>query len=402
MDYLQSIISQFPIMERYPSLAYLDNAATTQKPQSVIDRMQSFYAYENANIHRGVYDLSNQATESYEAVRLLAAQFLGSNLADSIAFTKGTTEGINIIAQSFVKNRLSAGDNIVITLMEHHANWVPWQVLAKSAGVELRVVPLDKNLDIDISAFEKMVDHRTRIAALTHISNTVGTINPILELIRIAKAKEVPVLIDAAQSVALYDVSCQDFEYDFLVCSGHKMFGPMGVGILYAHPRHHEAIAPYNLGGGIIREVGLSGTTFATYPHHLDAGTPNVAGVLSLGTAIQFLNTLDRYRCRQHIHDLTQLLEDQLRTIPEVQILGSPLNRTGILSFKIDGIHPHDVASWLNQDQIAVRAGQHCTQPLLDTSGFGSAVRVSFSIYNSQDHVYRTTQSIRELINFWS
>ena len=402
MDYLQSIIDQFPIFKQYPSLAYLDNAATTQKPQAVIDRMQSFYTNENANIHRGVYDLSNHATERYEAVRKQTARFLGSSQSETIAFTKGTTEGINIVAQAFVKNRLAKGDNIVISLMEHHANWVPWQVLANSTGAELRVVPLTKDLDIDLEAYEKMVDRKTRIVAITHISNTIGTINPIHKMIRIAKGKEVPILIDAAQSVALYELPSDELDYDFLVGSGHKMFGPMGVGILYAHQKHHDFISPYNLGGGIIREVGLDRTTFTHYPFHLDAGTPNVGGILGLGAAIDFINTLDAKRCIHHIHDLALLLEDQLSAIPEVIILGSPQHRTGIVSFKIDGIHPHDVASWLNQDQIAVRAGQHCTQPLLDNTGFGSTVRVSFSIYNTAEHVSRTVHAIQELIKFWS
>ncbi len=394
--------SDFPIFDKYPSLAYLDNAATTQRPRQVIDTISQFYSFGNANIHRGVYDLSNHATRDFEAVRKQTAQFLGSENATNVAFTKGTTESINIVARSFIQPRLQKGDNVVTTIMEHHANFLPWQVICEENEAELRVIPVNDQGDIDIGKLQQNLDKKSRILALNHISNTLGTANPIAEMIGLAHDLDIPVLIDAAQSAAYYDLDVQAFNYDFLAFSGHKLFGPFGVGVLFVADEFKDRIGPYNYGGGMIRQVSLEGSDFATFPNNMDAGTPNVAGVLGLGSAMNYVSNLDRKWTHDHLAHLTGYAEEKLNAIDNVSVLGAPKNRSGILSFNVQDIHPHDVASFLNKDQIAVRAGAHCTQPLLNHLEIPATVRVSFSIYNTADEIDRLEGALIDLIKFWT
>lgn len=391
----------FPIFQKFPSLVYLDNAATTQRPVQVIEAINNFNSFENANIHRGVYDLSNQATSKYENTRREVAAFFGAKNPKSIAFTKGTTESINIIARSFLADRLSPGDNMVTTIMEHHANFIPWQMLAKEHNIDLRVLPVDKNGDLQLSKLSELIDNKTRMVAINHISNSLGTINEISEIISLAHQKDVPTLIDAAQSAAFYDLDSETLAYDFLVCSGHKMFGPFGVGILYTNEKYIDQVKPFNYGGGMIQQVTLEQTDFLAYPFHLEAGTPNISGVLGLSEAISFIEKIGQEKARKHIKDLTDHARSALSEVNEIQIVGNPNNHSGIISFNVKGIHPHDVASFLNKDDIAVRGGMHCTQPLLTVMGENSTVRASFSVYNSTEDIHKLIDSLKGLIKFW-
>lgn len=394
--------SDFPIFQRYPNLAYLDNAATTQRPQAVIDAMNDFYAYENANIHRGIYDLSNKATANYEKVRESVASFLGSDNPKSVAFTRGTTESINVVARSFVQPNLKKGDNVVITMMEHHANFLPWQVICDENQAELRILPVSSQGDLLMEKLVELLDENTKILAITHISNTLGSVNPIRQLIKEAHLTDIPVLVDAAQSAAYYDLDIRKLDCDFLTFSAHKLFGPFGVGVLFAAERHIDHIKPYNYGGGMIRQVAVEGSSFSTYPYNLEAGTPNIAGVIGLGQAIDYLNSLNRNETLQHLQDLTAYGTKRLQEIDQVHIVGSPREQSGIISFVVDDIHPHDVASFLSKDEIALRAGMHCTQPLLAHLQIPATARVSFSIYNTRLEIDRLHDSLIELIKFWS
>nr|WKN35268.1 cysteine desulfurase [Tunicatimonas sp. TK19036] len=395
------IKQQFPIFSAHPSLVYLDNAATTQRPETVIKRLDEFNRQENATIRRGVYQLSAQATRTFDAARTEVADFFGAPDASCITFTQGTTESINIVARSVIGPILKPGANVVVSLMEHHANFIPWQMLCQEKGAELRVVPVDGRGELEMKDISKLIDPQTACVAITHISNTLGTINPIEEIIALAHQQEVPVLIDAAQSAALYPTNLEELNCDFWVCSGHKMFGPFGVGVLYVHPRHHNKVQPYNYGGGIIRSVTVERTDFLPYPFNLEAGTPNVAGVVGLAEAIRFLKTLDRPAILQHLNELTIYGKEQLSAIDGLTLLGNPAHFSSVFSFSIEGMHPHDIATFLNEEQIAVRAGQHCTQPLLDHFETPATVRASLSAYNTREDVERLVEALKEIKAFW-
>ena len=396
------IKNQFPIFSKHPKLVYLDNAATTQRSQSVIDRISNFHQQENASIRRGAYRLASQATLGFEAGRAAIAYFFGASSSECIAFTSGTTESINIVARAIIGPKVKEGSNIVVTLMEHHANFIPWQVLCQEKSLELRVAPLNDRGELDMNKFEELIDYRTVVVAVTHISNTLGTINPISEIIQLAHRQRASVLIDVAQSATLYPINVQELDCDFLVCSAHKMFGPFGVGILYVNPRHHQSVQPYNYGGGIIHSVTVNKTDFLPYPRNLEAGTPNVAGVIGNAEAIRFIQTLDRKKINQQLHELTAYARQQLAEIEGLSLVGNPNNSSSIVSFTMDGMHPHDISSFLNEDNIAVRAGQHCTQPLLDQLGLPATVRASFSAYNCLEDVDKLVTSLREMKSFWT
>ncbi len=402
MPDIKKIKSLFPIFSSHPDLVYFDNAATTQKPDTVINAVSDFYQNNNANILRGVYPLSAQASKAYEEVRKKTATFIGAKQAHTVAFTKGTTEAINIVANSFLKGQLQAGDNIVISAMEHHANLIPWQMLARGTKAELRIIPVDHHGNLQLNHLASLLDSRTKLLATTVISNTIGTINPIEELIRVAKKQNIPVLLDGAQSTGLYPINVFDLDCDFYAFSAHKMFGPFGVGALYVHPRHHEAMLPVYFGGGAIRKVSFGESSFLPYPFHLEAGTPNIAGIVGLGAAIHFCENLDRQEALAHIKQLETYLRKRVVGIEGVRIIGQAKNRTGILSFVLDKVHPHDLAQFLAEEGIAVRAGHHCTQPLLNSMGVEATLRVSFSIYNHEEEVDHFIDSLKEIIKFWS
>jgi cysteine desulfurase / selenocysteine lyase len=386
----------FPIFHSQPELVFLDNASTTQKPQMVVDCEREFYERQNANIHRGFYALSANATQRYEAVRKQVADFIGAASANEIAFTKGATESINIVANSF-SDQLRPGDNVVVTAMEHHANFIPWQQLCNRTGAEFRVVPITSNGDLDLSVLESLLDTQTKILAITHISNVLGTINPIKEIVELAHKKNIPVLVDAAQSAGHIPVHVKSLNVDFLSFSAHKMFGPMGVGVLYAKAEHHAKLGPLNFGGGIVKSVRVEETEFLEFPQCVEAGTPNVAGVLALGSALEFLATFDSNQTFEQGQQLAQEFKQQVELYKVAHVVGNPAQAASIVSFTVGDIHPHDVAAFLAEHNIAVRAGHHCAQPLLDALGIPATVRVSFSIYNTMDDVRVIVQALREL-----
>ncbi|MEM1319668.1 MAG: cysteine desulfurase [Bacteroidota bacterium] len=397
MSHFAPIKHQFPLFQQHPQLVYLDSAATTQKPQSVIDALQQYYLHENANIHRGLYHLAAKATEKYEGARQKVQQFLHAPKAADIVFTRGATEAINLVAQSFAAPRLQAGDNILITAMEHHANLLPWQMLCKQKGAELRVLPMDRQGQLQLEYLDKLLDERTRLFAFVHISNTLGTINPIRELIDSAHRRGVPVLVDGAQSAAHYELDVQELDCDFLVCSGHKLYGPTGIGVLYGKTAHLKSMPPYQYGGDMIRSVSFGESSFARPPQRFEAGTPNIAGAIGLGAAIDFLQQLDHKAVRTHFQQLLHYAREQLSLIRGLQFIGTAAQQTAIVSFTIKDIHPHDIATVLGEAGIAVRAGHHCTQPIMDFLNIPGTIRASLSIYNSKEDIDRLTTALQSL-----
>lgn len=398
---LDTVKSQFPVFRHKPGLVYVDNASTTQKPIEVIKTVSDFYEYGCANVHRGLYKLSEEATLRYERVRKEVAAFIGAKDDRSIAFTKGTTESINIVAQCFLQPMLKEGDEVVITGMEHHANLIPWQQVCKQRKAILKVVPVDVDGDLVMDGLPSFIGPKTKLLAVTHISNTLGTINPIKEIILQAHRYRIPVLVDAAQSVCHYPINVDDLDADFLVFSGHKMYGPMGVGVLYAKEEYRQHIMPLIFGGGAIRNVEFENTEFMSYPRNLEAGTPNVSGILGLGAAINFMEELDLMQVSAHIENLAHELRSGLHQHGFKEI-GIPKSKSGIVSFVHQSIHPHDIASYLASEDIAVRAGHHCTQPLLHGMGISSTVRASFSVYNTPEDVHRILDALKALKKFWS
>ena len=399
---VQSIKSLFPVFTHWPELVYLDNAATSQKPQSVIQTITDFYSQENANVHRGLYELSSQATRRYEEVRKKVAGLLGANDPSTIAFTKGTTESINIVAQGYLKKFLKKGDKVLISGMEHHANLIPWQQVCMESGTALEVIPVTSDGELLLDKLNSRLDKQVKLLALTHISNVLGTINPIEEVIAMAHQKKIPVLIDAAQSVGHHHVDVNKLDIDFLVFSAHKMFGPMGTGVLYCKKEFAEKMDARTYGGGGIRNVTYIETEFLDYPHKLEAGTPNVPGVLGLGAAVDFVNGLDLTETTDYTRNLIIYFKEKAKSLGWVELLGNPRNFGSIVSFQIKNIHAHDVAGFLANSGIAVRAGHHCAQPLLESMGIPATVRASFSIYSTKQDVDKTVQALVELKKFWS
>ncbi|MBT33878.1 MAG: cysteine desulfurase CsdA [Thalassobius sp.] len=397
----QAIKKQFPLFNKFPDLVYLDSAATAQKPQSMIDAVSAFYSFENSNIHRGVYDLSAQATQKYEGVRKQLHQFLGGDSANCFTFCAGTTDAINMVAEGYLADQLEEGDKVIITEMEHHANLIPWQQICKKKKALLVVIPIDENGELDISQLENLLDNSTKLLAITHISNTLGTINPIKEITELAHQYDVPVLIDGAQSVGHCSVNITEIGADFLVFSGHKMFGPTGIGVLYCAEKFHDQIKPTKFGGGNITEVSFEETSWMKYPHGMEAGTRNIAGVIGLGAALDFVEQLDLQETFVHEQNLAALLRKEIGEMDGVEVVGSPKHFAGIVSFQVEDVHPHDVASFLSDAKIAVRAGHHCTQPLLNGMDIPATVRASFSIYNTEADVTRLVNALVELKKFW-
>ncbi|MDA0193889.1 MAG: cysteine desulfurase [Bacteroidetes bacterium] len=383
-----NIRKDFPILGRHNSsnnqLVYLDNAATTQKPNAVIDAISNYYKNNNSNIHRGVHFLGVEATEHYEDSREKVRTFINASFAREIIFVRGTTEAINLVASSFLAPNFKPGDEILITTMEHHSNLIPWQQLAKKQQGTLKVIPINIDCDLELSKVEELINSNTRLVALTHISNALGTINPVKEVVEIAHRNGVPVLIDGAQAVGHQPVDVTGLGCDFYAFSGHKMFGPTGIGVLYIKNEFLGKMRPYQFGGEMIKKVSFTESTFADHPHYFEAGTPDIAGVIGLGAAIDYLIGLDLNFVKEYTETLTTLAFDLLQEIEGVEIIGNPLNRGSIISFQMKDIHPHDIASILDAEGIAVRAGHHCTMPLMELLGIPGTTRVSFSIYNTE------------------
>ena len=376
-------------------LVYLDNAATTQKPQAVIDRMLRYYHEENANIHRGVHALSVAATDAYDAARERLRRFINAAETREIVFVRGTTEAINLVAATYGRSHVGAGDEVVISEMEHHSNIVPWQMLCEEKGARVRVVPITESGELQLEAYARLLGPRTRLVAVTHVSNALGTINPIEEIVRLAHDRGIPVLVDGAQAVAHMTVDVQAIGCDFYAFSGHKVFGPTGIGVLYGRASLLDAMPPYQGGGDMIRSVTFERTLYADIPQKFEAGTPNIAGVVGLDAAIAYLSDVGLDRVTAYEHELLAYGTEALARIEGLRLTGTAQRKAGILSFVIDDIHPHDIGTILDRDGIAIRAGHHCCQPLMARLGVPATARASLACYNTREDIDALVSSIR-------
>jgi cysteine desulfurase/selenocysteine lyase len=380
----------FPLLRQYVNgkpLVYFDNAATSQKPQAVIDAMKKYYEELNSNIHRGVHSLSERATVSYEEVRHKVRAFVNAKDQHEIVFVRGATEAINLVAHSFGRAFVREGDEILISGMEHHSNIVPWQILCEERKAILRVIPITDAGELDLDAYPALLTAKTRIVAITHVSNALGTINPVKELVRQAHAKEIPVLVDGAQAVPHLHVDVQDLDCDFYAFSAHKMFGPTGVGVLFGKRRWLDAMPPYQGGGDMIKSVTFEKTLYNDVPYKFEAGTPNIGGGIGLGAALDYLRELNMEAIRQFEDDLLAQATEQILTVPGVRIIGTAREKAGVLSFVMEGIHPHDIGTILDAEGIAIRTGHHCAQPIMKRFGLPATARASFAFYNTKEEV---------------
>ncbi len=387
---IDAVRKDFPILSeriRGKPLVYLDNAATTQKPRQVIEKLSRFYASENSNIHRGVYYLSERATGAFERARVLVQGFLNAPRAEDIIFVRSATEAINLVASSYGRSEIGEGDEIVVSAMEHHSNIVPWQLLAEQVGATLRVIPMDQTGTLIQEEYDKCLGPRTKLVALVHVSNSLGTVNPVKEMTALAKKNGIPVLVDGAQAAAHSPIDVQDIGCDFYAASGHKMFGPTGIGVLYGRSSFLESMPPYQGGGEMIRSVSFSGTSYADAPAKFEAGTPHIAGALGLGAAIEYLQSLPWDLVQKHEAFLLNYAVAQLRKLQGLQIIGTSENRAAAVSFVLDGVHAHDVGTIVDQDGVAIRTGHHCTQPVMDFFGIPATARASFAFYNTIEEV---------------
>lgn len=391
----------FPILKekvRGKPLVYLDNAATSQKPQVVIDTITRYYLSENSNIHRGIHFLSELATHAYEDARLKVKGFLNASTTQEVIFVRGTTEGINLVAQSYGRGFVKAGDEIIISAMEHHSNIIPWQMLCDQVGARLRVIPINDNGELLIGEYERLLNAKTRIVSVAHVSNALGTINPIRQIIEMAHRWNTPVLIDGAQAAPHLAVDVQDLDCDFYVFSGHKLFGPTGIGVLYGKADLLEKMPPYQGGGDMIRSVTFEKTLYNTLPYKFEAGTPHIAGVIGLGSAIDYLGRIGLEKIAAYERELLNYATDVLSTVTGVRIIGTAKEKAGILSFVIDGVHPHDIGTILDCDGIAIRAGHHCAMPVMQRFGVPATARASFAFYNTKDEVDALIRAIHKVI----
>jgi cysteine desulfurase/selenocysteine lyase len=387
---VERLRADFPALAgevRGKPLVYLDNAATAQKPRQVLDAEARFYLEACSNVHRGVHTLAEKATALYEGARDSARRFLNARSSSEIVFVRGTTEAINLVAQSFARPRLRPGDEILITAMEHHSNIVPWQLVCEATGARLAVAPIDDRGALVLEEFERRLTERTRLAAVVHVSNALGTVNPVREMIALARARGVPVLVDGAQAVPHLEVDVQELECDFYAFSAHKLYGPTGIGVLYGRAEHFDEMPPYQGGGDMIRTVSFEKTEFNVPPYRFEAGTPNIAGAAGLAAAIDYLERLDRPAAAAWEAELLAEATAQVRRVPGVRLIGEAPERAAVLSFAMDGVHPHDIATVLDSEGIAVRAGHHCAQPVMQRFGVPATARASFALYNTRDEV---------------
>ena len=391
----------FPILKSKVNgqpLIYFDNAATSQKPQCVIDAVNNYYNNFNSNVHRGVHELSQRATSEYESTRDTVRDFIGAKKSNQIIFTKGTTDGINIVASSWAENQLKKGDEILITTMEHHSNIVPWQMLCEKLGTKLIVSPINKNGEIIMNEFESLINARTKLIAITHVSNTLGTINPIKEITLLAKENNCKILIDAAQSIPHFKVDVSSFDCDFLVFSGHKIFAPTGVGILYVKEDRFPEMKPYQGGGDMIKEVSFEKTTYNTHPHKFEAGTPNIAGVIGLNEALKYVNKIGIDNIAIIENELLKYALEKISKIDKLKIFGNAKDKASVISFTVEGIHPFDLGTLLDQLGIAIRTGHHCTQPLMSFYNIPGTARASFAFYNQKSEIDFFISSLKKAI----
>jgi cysteine desulfurase/selenocysteine lyase len=379
---------------------YLDNAATTQKPQAVLDALVAYYRNDNANVHRGVHALAERSTAAFESARQRVATFVNARSHREIVWTRGTTESINLVAHSFGGENLRPGDEILLSDMEHHSNIVPWQLVAQRTGAELRVVPVTPEGELDLDDFDRLLSERTRIVAMVHVSNALGTINPVEEICRRAHDAGAVVLLDGAQAAAHLPIDVQAIDCDFYAFSGHKMYAPTGIGVLYGRESLLDAMPPWQSGGEMIRTVSFDHTTFNELPYKFEAGTPNIADAIGLRAAIDFIESLDRDALIAHEEHVRKLTESLLQQNENVRLIGTAANKTGVVSFLLDGAHPSDVGTLLDQQGVAVRTGHHCAMPLMERLGIPGTVRASFGMYNSEEEVHRLMDAITKAQSF--
>jgi cysteine desulfurase/selenocysteine lyase len=395
------IRSQFPILSKTINgkpLVYFDNGATTQKPQQVIDAIVNYYSNFNSNIHRGVHRLSQEATALFEESRKSVQQFINAKHAHEIIFTKGTTDSISLVASSFSRAFLKEGDEIIVSEMEHHSNFLPWQNLRDEKGIVLKVIPLTTNAELDLEKAKTLFTQKTKLLAITQVSNTLGIINPLKELIALAREVGAIVLIDGAQSAPHLKIDVQELDADFFVFSMHKIYGPTGVGVLYGKEDLLNAMPPYQYGGGIIKSVTIEKTAWAELPNKFEAGTPNIEGVVATKAAIDFVNAIGINAICEHEHQLLQKATKALLELPEIELYANSENKAGVISFNIKGVHPFDTGTILDQMGIAVRTGHHCTQPLMQCLGIPGTVRASFAVYNSEEEINIFIEGVKKAV----
>jgi cysteine desulfurase/selenocysteine lyase len=401
----ESLRRDFPVLAQsvhgYP-LVYLDNAATTQKPVQVIEAVRHYYEHENSNVHRGVHHLSQIATERYESARETVRGFLNAASEREIIFTRGTTEGINLVAQSYGRKNVQAGDEVLISAMEHHSNIVPWQMLCEERGARLRVIPMNQSGELDLDAYEGMLNERTRIVSIVHVSNALGTINPVKRMIEMAHRRGIPVLVDGAQSVPHIAADVRDLDCDFFVFSGHKIYGPTGIGALYGKRELLESMPPYQGGGDMILSVTFEKTLYNELPYKFEAGTPNIAGAIGMAAALDWFNGFDREAVERHERALLDHATAAISAFPEVSIIGTARDKASVLSFVLCAVHPHDIGTILDQQGVAIRAGHHCAQPVMQFFGIPATARASFSLYNTMDDADRLAAAVKHVLEVFA
>ncbi len=402
---IERIRADFPILHQRVHgrpLVYLDNAATTQKPRAVIEAMQRYYFEDNANVHRGVHTLSMRATESYENARRTVQRFIGARYPEEIIFTRGATEAINLIAQAYARPRLQSGDEILISAMEHHSNIVPWQLVREQTGAKLRVIPINDAGELPMDEYARLLNPRTRLVAVVHLSNALGTLNPVARIVEMAHARGVPVLVDAAQSAAHLPIDVTEIDCDFLAFSGHKLYGPTGIGVLYGRKEILADMPPYQAGGDMILSVRFERTVYNELPYKFEAGTPHIAGAVGLGAAVDYIERIGRENIAAYESYLLDEAVHKLSAIRELKFIGTAAERAAVLSFVLDGIHPHDIGTILDSEGIAIRTGHHCAQPVMERFGVPATARASLAFYNTPEEIDVLVQGIRRVLKVLS
>ncbi len=402
---VNKIREDFPILKKRihgQPLVYLDNAATTQKPYHVINKMNSYYKGMNANIHRGVHALSQEATEAFENSRIIVKKFINALGKNEIIFTRGTTESINLVASTYGRSNIKAEDEIIISHMEHHSNIVPWQLLCKEKNAKLRVIPVNDSGELMFEEFEKMINSKTKFVSIVYASNSLGTVNPVKKIIDLAHLHNVPVMLDAAQAVNHLPIDVQELDCDFLAFSGHKIYGPTGIGILYGKVNHLDAMPPYMGGGDMISKVTFEETTYNELPHKFEAGTPNISGAIGLGAAIEYVNKIGLESVAQHENELLLYATEAVSDLKGIKIIGTAKEKIGVLSFHFENVHPHDVGTFLDFEGVAIRTGHHCTQPLMERFDIPATSRASFAMYNTKGEVDTLVSGLKKILEVFS
>ncbi|MCL4215496.1 MAG: cysteine desulfurase [Candidatus Hydrogenedentes bacterium] len=402
---IDRVRGDFPILQQERNgkpLVYLDNAATSQKPEAVLDRLQRYYAEENANVHRGIHSLSETATEAFEQSRKKAQRFINAPLACETIFTRGATDGINLVAQTYGRKHVQAGDEVLITYLEHHSNIVPWQILCEQQGATLKVVPINERGELLLDEYAALLSDKTRIVAINHVSNALGTVNPVKEMAALAHERGIPVLVDGAQSAPHVSVDVQHMDCDFFVFSGHKTYGPTGIGVLYGKGKYLESVPPYQGGGDMILSVTFEKTTYNSLPYKFEAGTPNIAGAIGLGAALDYMTAVGRDRIAAHEAGLLAYATARLEEIDGLNIIGTAEHKASVISFTLDKAHPHDIGQILNEENVAVRAGHHCAQPVMGRFGVPATARASFAMYNTYEEIDVLVRGINKVIEVLS